>query len=79
VFVGLIVASHSLYSRIATLLTITASQMYLRISVTFKASSIKLGSAIQRVMSNSIAYCHTSEQISQHYYIQRANFYISFV
>ena len=60
---GLIVASHSLYSRIATLLTITASQMYLRKGVAFKASSIKLGSAIQRVMSNPIVYRHTSERI----------------
>jgi len=30
-------------------------------------------------MSNPIAYRLTSERISQHYYIQRANFYISFV
>jgi hypothetical protein len=68
-----------LHSRIATLPTITASQTLLHKGVAFKASSIKLGSAIQRVMSNSIAYRHTSERITQHYYIQRANFYISFV
>ena len=69
----------SLHSRIATLPTITASQTLLHIGVAFKASSIKLGCAIQRVMSNSIAYRYTSERIAQHYYIQRANFYISFV
>ena len=59
----------SLHSRIATLPTITASQTLLHIGVAFKASSVKLGSATQRAMSNPIAYRHTSERILQHIHL----------
>ena len=39
-----------------------------RIGASFKASSHQLGSAIQRTVSCSIAYRHTSERIHQRYY-----------
>jgi hypothetical protein len=45
------------------------------VGVAFKASSTQLDGAMRRTARGSFAYRYTSERISQHYCIRRANLY----
>ena len=49
---------------------------YYRRGVSFKHPALGQGCAMKRITSNAIAYRHTSERISQHSNIRRANLYL---
>jgi hypothetical protein len=74
-------ASHSLYlvhvlhvpCRITASPTVTTSQTSTLWALHLRRPTVTLDSATRRTARGSFAYRHTSERISQHYCIRRAN------
>ena len=76
-------ASHSLYlvhvlhvpCRITASPTIPTSQTSTLWALHLRRPTVTLDSAMRRTARGSFAYRHTSERVSQHYCIRRANLY----